>query len=95
MDPISIAVAQILEIIPNVEPTHLLQLIETHLPTYSVFHGNHDLRTGGKGKGKRVGDPDNEDSLEGKGKAKDPPKKPKIDIPVLIGHFQVVQTILI
>jgi E3 ubiquitin-protein ligase RNF216 len=129
MDPISTAVAQILEIIPNVEPTHLLQLIETHLPTYSVFHGNHDpdvnggegaaaaagggggerevtveeqvqgvvghvlhllfenpdypkadLRAGGKGKGKRVGDPNDEDGLEGKGKAKDPsPKKPKID----------------
>ena len=42
IDPTSIAVAQILEILPNVEPTHLLQLIETHLPTYSVFHGNRD-----------------------------------------------------
>jgi TRIAD3 protein (E3 ubiquitin-protein ligase RNF216) len=42
IDPTSTAVAQILEIIPNVEPAHLLQLIETHLPTYSVFHGNRD-----------------------------------------------------
>jgi E3 ubiquitin-protein ligase RNF216 len=42
IDPSSTAVAQILEIIPNVEPDHLLQLIETHLPTYSVFHGNRD-----------------------------------------------------
>ena len=41
-DPISTAVAQILEIIPNVDPSHLLQLIETHLPSYSVFHGNRD-----------------------------------------------------
>ena len=40
IDPTSIAVAQILEIIPNLEPTHLLQLIETHLLTYSVFHGD-------------------------------------------------------
>jgi E3 ubiquitin-protein ligase RNF216 len=32
MDPTSTAVAQILEIIPNVEPNHLLELIETHLP---------------------------------------------------------------
>ena len=30
-DPVSTAVAQILEIIPNVEPAHLLQLIETYL----------------------------------------------------------------
>ena len=36
VDPTSTSVAQILEIIPNVEPTHLLQLIETHLPAYSV-----------------------------------------------------------
>ena len=42
MDITSTAVAQILEIIPNVEPTHLLQLIETHLPTYSVFRGRRD-----------------------------------------------------
>ena len=124
IDLTSTAVAQILEIIPNVEPTHLLQLIEAHLPAYSVFHGNRDpdadggedaaaagereatveeqvqgvvehvlhllfenpdypkadLRAGGKRKGKRVGDPD--DDLDGKGKekAKDSfPKKPKID----------------
>ena len=42
IDPTSTAVAQILEIIPNVEPAHLLQLIETHLPAYSVFRGNRD-----------------------------------------------------
>ena len=42
MDPISTAVTRILEIIPDVEPTHLLELIKTHLSTYSVFHGNHD-----------------------------------------------------
>ena len=48
MDPTSTAVAQILEIIPNVEPTHLLQLVETHLPTYSVFHGNHHPDTDGE-----------------------------------------------
>ena len=48
VDPTSIAVAQILEIIPNVEPTHVLKLIETHLPTFSVFHGDHDL-AGGEG----------------------------------------------
>ena len=42
IDPTSTAVAQILEIIPNVEPAHLLQLIETHLPTFSVFQGNRD-----------------------------------------------------
>lgn len=41
LDPTTIAVAQILEIIPNIEPTHLLELIETHLPTFSVFPGNH------------------------------------------------------
>ena len=122
IDPTSTAVAQILEIIPNVEPAHLLQLIETHLPTYSVFHGNRDpdgdgaaaagereataeeqvqgvvgqvlhllfenpdypkadLRAGGKRKVERVGDPDDEDNLEGKGKgkAKNFSKKPKID----------------
>ena len=39
IDPTSTAVAQILEIIPNVEPAHVLQLIETHLTTYS---GNRD-----------------------------------------------------
>jgi E3 ubiquitin-protein ligase RNF216 len=38
MDPTSTAVVQILEIIPDVEPTHLSQLIQTHLPTFSVFH---------------------------------------------------------
>ena len=38
IDPTSTAVAQILEIMPNVEPTHLLKLIETHLPTFSVLH---------------------------------------------------------
>jgi TRIAD3 protein (E3 ubiquitin-protein ligase RNF216) len=38
----STAVAQILEIIPDVDPTHLLQLIETNLPTYSVFRGDRD-----------------------------------------------------
>lgn len=48
MDPTSTAVAQILEIIPNVEPTHLLELVETHLPTFSVFHGDHDA-DGGEG----------------------------------------------
>ena len=125
IDPISTAVAQILEIIPNVEPTHLLQLIETHLPTYSVFYENRDpdddgeleegaaagervatveeqvqgvvrhvllhlfenpdypkvdLRADGKIKGKTVGDPDDEDDLEGKGKEKDSSsEKPKID----------------
>lgn len=122
MDPTSTAVAQILEIVPNVEPNHLLELIETHLPTFSVFPANHDhdaggegavereatvdeqvqgvvehvlhllfenpdypkadLRAGVKGKGKRVGEPDNEDDLggKGKGKAKEiPPKKTKID----------------
>lgn len=42
IDPASTAVAQILEIIPNVEPAHLLQLIETHLPTFAVFHRNRD-----------------------------------------------------
>ena len=42
IDPTSTAVAQILEIIPNVEPAHLLELIETHLPAYSVFRGNRD-----------------------------------------------------
>jgi E3 ubiquitin-protein ligase RNF216 len=124
IDPTSTVVAQILEIIPNVEPVHLLQLIETHLPTYSMFRGNGgpdendgdgaavageleatveervqgvvghvlhllfenpdyqkaELRAGGKGK--RVGGPDDEVGLEGKGKrkAKDSSsKKPKID----------------
>ena len=126
IDPTSTAVAQILEIIPNVDPTHLLLLIETHLPTFSVFRGNRnpdndggegsaaveereatveeqvqgvvghvlhhlfenpdypkaDLRAGGKGKGKRVGGPDDEEGLEGKGKGKakeSSSKKPKID----------------
>ena len=126
IDPTSTAVAQILEIIPNVEPDHLLQLIETHLPTYFVFRDNGgpednggegaaaavgreatveeqvqgvvghvlhllfenpdypkaDLRAGGKGKGKRVAGPDDEDGLEGKGKGKakdSSSKKPKID----------------
>ena len=46
IDPTSIAVAQILEIMPNVEPTHLLKLIETHLPTFSVLH-ECDLGDGG------------------------------------------------
>jgi E3 ubiquitin-protein ligase RNF216 len=122
MDPTSTAVAQILEIIPNVEPNHLLELIETHLPTFSVFPVNHDhdvggegavereatvdeqvqgvvghvlhllfenpdypkadLRAGVKGKGKRVGEPEDEDDLGGKGKGKAKeiaPKKTKID----------------
>ena len=119
LDPTSIAVAQILEIIPDVEPTHLLQLIETHLPTYSVFRdpgaddGEGETAAGkreatveeqaqgvmghvlhllienadypkadsraGKGKGKRVGESDDEINLQGKGKAKDSSKKPKID----------------
>jgi hypothetical protein len=53
-DPTSTAVAQILEIIPNVESAHLLQLIETHLPNYSVFHGNRDPgHDGADGAGER------------------------------------------
>ena len=36
---------------------------------------NADLRAGGKGKGERVGGPDDEDNLEGKGKAKDSSSK--------------------
>jgi hypothetical protein len=111
--PTSTAVAQILELyLMSTQP--LLQLIETHLPAYSVFHGNRDpvadggegaaaagereaaaeeqvqgvvgqvlhilfenpdypkadLRAGVKRKGKRVGDPDDQDSF---------PMKPKID----------------
>ena len=118
-DPTSTAVAQILEIIPDIEPTHLLDMIEQHLPTFSIFHGDDaesegtpareatkeeqvqgvvghvlhllfenmdypkaNLRAGAKGKGKRVGTPDNEDVVgeEGKGKEKQvPSKKTKID----------------
>ena len=50
IDPTTTAVAQILEIIPNVEPTHLLELIETHLPTFSVFHEDHDHADGAERK---------------------------------------------
>ena len=49
MDPTSTAVAQILEVLlemmPNFEPAHLLQLIETNLSTYSV---NRDRDADGK-----------------------------------------------
>ena len=40
IDPTSTAVAQILEIIPNVEPTHLLDLVETHLPAFSIHRND-------------------------------------------------------
>ena len=50
IDPTTAAVAQILEIIPNVEPTHLLELIETHLPTFAVFHEDHDHADGAERK---------------------------------------------
>ncbi|KAF8816831.1 hypothetical protein BYT27DRAFT_6378460 [Phlegmacium glaucopus] len=56
IDPTSTAVARILEIIPNVEPTHLLTLVETHLPTFSVHHddgGGEDAETAGEGEGAR------------------------------------------
>ncbi|KAF8816829.1 hypothetical protein BYT27DRAFT_6378489 [Phlegmacium glaucopus] len=42
MDRASIARDRILGVIPNVEPAYLLELIETHIPTFSIFHGDLD-----------------------------------------------------
>jgi TRIAD3 protein (E3 ubiquitin-protein ligase RNF216) len=44
-DKVSTVVAQVLEIIPDVQPDHLLALVEQHLPTYQAQVLQHVLHT--------------------------------------------------
>ncbi|KAF6740982.1 hypothetical protein DFP72DRAFT_1026447, partial [Ephemerocybe angulata] len=88
-DPRTAAVAAILEIIPDVEPEHLLNLIETNLPTYGptqiieyliahLFENpGYPKVTKGKGKEKAKAESSKRKAdLESEARA---PKKPRID----------------
>ncbi|KDQ54307.1 hypothetical protein JAAARDRAFT_38467 [Jaapia argillacea MUCL 33604] len=84
-DPLSHPLALILEIIPDVQPTHVLTLLEQYFPTHPdnlVEHILHLLfenpdypKVDTKGKGKRVRI-DAEEEAAGEGSS---PKKPRVD----------------
>ncbi|KAF8907296.1 hypothetical protein CPB84DRAFT_298608 [Gymnopilus junonius] len=85
VDPASRAVAQVLEIIPDVEPEYLLGLVQGHLPNFGQQTAEHVLgqlfEDGGyprvdlKKKGKRKSDA----ALDNDGEGERPNKKAKVD----------------